>query len=67
LALGSRRRGCGKGRGGANSPCSQGVSPFVGRLAPGRHPIKATARARINQFALANSIARWWAFLARPR
>lgn len=38
-----------------------------GRLTPGRHPIRATARARINQFAEANNTLRWLRFLAIPR
>ena len=37
-----------------------------GRLAPCRHPIRATARARITQFAEANSTLRWLRFLAMP-
>lgn len=43
---------------------SQAVS---GRLTPGRHPIRATARARISQFAEANKTLRWLRFFAIPR
>ena len=32
-----------------------------------RHPVRATARARISQFAEANSMCRWLRFLAIPR
>ena len=49
---------------------SPGSAPFKavsGRLAPGRHPIRATARARISQFAEANNTCRWFRFFARPR
>ncbi len=48
----------------------RGVGPggaVLGRLPLGRHPLRATARARISQFAQANSTCRWCRFLARPR
>ena len=38
-----------------------------GRLTLRRHPVRATARARISQFAEANSTCRWLRFLAIPR
>ena len=38
-----------------------------GRLVLCRHPVRATARARISQFAEANSTCRWLRFLANPR
>lgn len=38
-----------------------------GRLTPGRHPMRATARTRISQFAEANSMFGWFRFLASPR
>ena len=38
-----------------------------GQACAGRHPLRATARARITQFAEANSTCRWLRFLASPR
>ena len=57
----------GGSRGGPGLSGSFGVSwPFAGRL-PGRHPVRATARERISQFAEANSMCRWFRFLVIPR
>ncbi len=48
--------------------CSFGpLWPFSGRLPPCHHPARATARARISRFALANRTCRWLRFFARPR
>lgn len=49
------------------SPGSGPSRAVSGRLAPCRHPIRATARARISQFAEANNTLRWLRFFARPR
>ena len=51
----------------ASDPGFRALRAVVGRLAPGRHPIRATARVRINQFDEANNTLRWFRFLAIPR
>jgi hypothetical protein len=38
-----------------------------GQADAGRHPVRATARARINQFAEANNMFSWLRFFAIPR
>lgn len=48
-------------------PCYGVWGPVPGRLAPGPHPVRARARPRINQFAEANSMFRWFRFFAMPR
>jgi hypothetical protein len=51
----------------ADQPMWACAGAVEGRLTPGRQPIRATARARINQFAEANNTLRWLRFFAIPR
>jgi hypothetical protein len=48
-------------------PGSGPLWPVSGRLTLCRHLVRVTARARISQFAEANSMCRWLRFLAIPR
>jgi len=51
----------------ASEPWFGALEAVVGRLTLGRHPARVTARARISQFAEANSMCRWLRFFAIPR
>ena len=52
-------------------PCSWPSGRFLGRFRAGWRyavtPVRVTARARISQFAEANSMCRWLRFLPIPR